>query len=121
MAQLNVTIHGKSYSIACADGEENRLRQLCDYLDTRMGKMALSLGNNVSDIRLFLMTSLMLVDELSEAHNRIDKLENAAKDARLAAAAKPASAAAPSNDNIDAMADAIDRIAARLNAIAAKL
>ncbi len=70
MAQLEVMINGRPHLLACADGEEARLRQLADFVDGRMSKIARSAGN-VGDAKLFLLTALMLADELAEMHSRL--------------------------------------------------
>ena len=69
MPQLDITLHGRRYNVACADGEELRLRQIADYLDGRISKLARGVGN-VGESRLFMLTCLMLADELAEVSGK---------------------------------------------------
>ena len=99
MAQLEVTINGRPYQVACADGEEQHLRNLADYVDRKVGELAKSMGQ-VGEARLMLMAGLVLADELADT---MDKLE-AAEAAAAAAAAK----------TLNSVARRIDEIAADL-------
>ena len=84
MAHVDVVINGRSYRMACEDGQEAHLARLGEEIDRRVRGLAGTIGP-VDDLRLLVMVSLILADELSEA------------------------AAA-----VDAAADRIERIAARL-------
>ena len=44
MAELDVSINGRSYRIACEDGEEDRLLQLSEHLDRHASKLSQSMG-----------------------------------------------------------------------------
>ena len=66
MAQVTVAIHGRSYDIACDDGQEERLIELGRFIDERIDELVSSVGD-VGDMRLLVMTSLLLADELAEA------------------------------------------------------
>lgn len=70
MSRVSLTINGQSYEVACEDGEEPRLRELAVYVDGKMSELRSSLGD-VADARLFLMSSLVLADELFESRDRI--------------------------------------------------
>lgn len=77
MPQLDITLHGRRYNVACADGEELRLRQIADYLDGRISKLSRGVGN-VGEARLFMLTCLMLADELAEVSGKKARGENVA-------------------------------------------
>ncbi len=68
MGQLAVTVNGHSYQITCDDGQEDHLRALAESVDARVGELVASVGQ-VGDMRLLVMTSLLLADEASEAKN----------------------------------------------------
>ncbi len=74
MGQVSVSVHGRVYQVACGDGEEERVRGLAGYVDRRANELASELGN-VTDALLFLMTGLLIVDELAESKSRIEQLE----------------------------------------------
>lgn len=66
MGQVTVTVYGQSYKLACKDGEEARLEALAAYVDAKVNTLQQSLGS-VGESRLFLMSALLLADELMEA------------------------------------------------------
>ncbi|ACB80482.1 MULTISPECIES: cell division protein ZapA [Methylorubrum] len=88
MPHVNVTIAGKSYRMACGPGEEDHLAALAKSFDDRVTEMRGTFGE-IGDMRLHVMASLTLADELHEARRRIAELERnaahgAAEQARLA-------------------------------------
>ena len=85
MAQVDVAINGKSYRIACDDGQEDHLLQLAAFVDQRIQELVASVGQ-VGDARLLVMASLLISDELSETFSNM----NSADDSSAAdATAKP--------------------------------
>lgn len=103
MAQVEVTINGRSYTIACDDGQESHLTKLAAYLDSRVAELAGATGQ-LGDARMLVMTGLLLADELSEAQ-----------------AARPEEAEAGTSVDDAETASAIESLAIRLEAIADKL
>jgi cell division protein ZapA len=75
MGQINVTINGQDYKLACRDGEEERLSSLANYLNDKTKSLVESLGQ-VGENRLLLMTALLVADELADAEEKIDALSN---------------------------------------------
>jgi cell division protein ZapA len=105
MAQIDVTVNGRSYSIACDDGQEDHLRDLAAYVDKRVQELVASLGQ-VGDLKLLVMASLLIADELSEAFAAIEQqatAETAVDDTALA-------------EMVENIADRIERVAAKLGA-----
>ena len=49
MSQVNVTINGRQFRMACEDGQEDHLRQLAKDLDERIEAMARKLGQTAQD------------------------------------------------------------------------
>jgi cell division protein ZapA len=66
MPQVALTINGRGYQVACDAGQEDRIRQLGQYIDGKVGEFAKSAGQ-IGDARLLLMASLVITDELAEA------------------------------------------------------
>ena len=66
MGQLNLQINGRSYEVACDDGQEEHLTELGEYVAKQAEGLAGSLGQ-IADSRLLLMTSLVIADELGES------------------------------------------------------
>lgn len=87
MGQVTVTINGRTYRLACGEGEEARVAELAGLVSQRMDRLVAEVGNASQDL-LLLMVSLLLADELTERAATVAKPAAAAK---TAAAAKPAS------------------------------
>lgn len=66
MAQIHVTVAGKSYPLACAEGDEDRLHKLASYIDGKAKDLTDKLGH-VSETRLILMAAVLIADELHES------------------------------------------------------
>ena len=67
MAQVEVSINGRNYEIACDDGQEDHLTQLGEYVDRRVKELVTAVGQ-VGDSRLLVMASLLIADELAETY-----------------------------------------------------
>ncbi len=109
MAQVSVTINGRAYQIACDDGQEDHLRQLAGYIDRRVSELVAAMGQ-IGDMRLLVMVSLLIADELSEVTRQFDESRKTSDDARSKASKADAQAAS-----------ALEGIAARIEDIAARL
>lgn len=67
MPEVDVTVNGRNYRVACEAGEEERLSGLASYIDDRVETLTARLGQ-VGDNRLLVLTCLMIADELAEAY-----------------------------------------------------
>jgi cell division protein ZapA len=74
MGQVIVTVHDRPYTMQCPDGEEGHLKELARLLDTEVQQIKRSVGS-VGDIRLLVMSGLMVADRLSEAIRKIEELK----------------------------------------------
>ncbi|MEO9614193.1 MAG: cell division protein ZapA [Nitratireductor sp.] len=75
MAQVTVTIDGKSYRMACDEGQEEHLVELAGRFDRYIGHLRGSFGE-IGDHRLAVMAGIMVMDELSELQRRMKGLES---------------------------------------------
>ncbi len=75
MANVVVTVADRPYTMQCPDGEEEHLRELARLLDTEVTRIKSSVGS-IGDIRLLVMSGLMVADRLSEAIHKIEALED---------------------------------------------
>jgi len=96
----NVTLHigGRSFTVACAEGEEAHVAGLGRMIDSKLAAMGDMTGQ--SEGRMLLFAALLLADEVHEARFR-----------------GPAQADAPP----EGLAGRLDSIAARLENLAATL
>jgi cell division protein ZapA len=71
MAQVNISINGRNYEIACDDGEEAHVLKLGKYIDDKIAELVARMGQ-VGDTRLLVMTALLITDELSDAYAKLE-------------------------------------------------
>lgn len=103
MSNVTLNIGGRSYTVACAAGEEGHVTALGRMVDEKLAAMGGSGGQN--EVRQLLFASLILADEVHEARK---------------ATAKPPQA----DSNCDAgadMAPLLERFADRIEIIAQRL
>ena len=74
MAHVTVTIAGRSYRMACGDGDESRLEGLAAMFDGRIEELRGAFGE-IGDMRLHVMAALTVADELDETRTRLQALE----------------------------------------------
>lgn len=118
MAQVTVTIAGKTYRMACAEGEEAHLEGLAAAFDSRIEEMRNAAGE-IGDMRLHVMASITLADELFEARKRIAALEQEMAEMRRFYSAgdhRIQVAEARFAESVQNVADRIERLARSLNA-----
>jgi cell division protein ZapA len=74
MATVSVTIAGRVYRMACAEGEEAHLEELARTVDAKVTELRGAFGE-IGDQRLTVMTAVTFADEASELKGRIARLE----------------------------------------------
>jgi cell division protein ZapA len=74
MATVTISVHGRSYPVACDDGEEEHLLSLAETLNARIAELAETVGP-VGEARLLLMAGLLLSDEAQIQAERLAALE----------------------------------------------
>ena len=70
MAKADITLRGRTFSIACAPGQEMRVQRLAEQLDTRVRQISDAVGD-IGDERLLLIAALALMDELDSARRGV--------------------------------------------------
>jgi cell division protein ZapA len=75
MPQVNVTIAGKAYRMACGEGEEQHLAGLAELYDGKIAEMRQAFGE-IGDMRLHVMAALMVADEVFELKQRVAALQS---------------------------------------------
>src|SRR5947209_19170773 len=74
MSHINVTINGRQYRMACEEGQELRLLKLAENLESRITNLRGKFGE-IGDARLTVMAALTVCDELIDAGQRVQALE----------------------------------------------
>jgi len=108
MAEISITINGRNYGIACDDGQEQRVKQLAAYVDSRLKDIARA-GAASNESHLLVLTSIILADEIADMR------------ASGASPMAPAVGVQISDQEEEAIISAIDLLAARIDAIAGNL
>jgi cell division protein ZapA len=116
MPQITVGIAGKSYRMACGEGEEAHLEGLAGAFDAKIAEMRAAFGE-IGDMRLHVMAALTLADELAEARSRLAALEAEVSALRAAAAEGARRAEAVEAEG----AETLTRAAARIERLAKTL
>jgi cell division protein ZapA len=117
MSQVNVTINGRQFRMACEDGQEGHLMNLARDLDVRIEGLRSKFGE-IGDTRLTVMAALTVSDELAEMAARIRQLEQDLadmQDARAAAADREKSAEAALASALATAAERIEGVVRKLN------
>lgn len=108
MKRLDVTLNGHAYALACEDGQEGRVRELLAYIDARLKDVARGAPGG-SEGQILVLTALMLADEVFDLRDA---------NQRLGVPASPPPVADLASDGV---VGAVDTLARRIEAIAAKL
>ncbi len=66
MGQVAITLNGRTYRLACQDGEEERLLALGNHVRSHVDRLTREFGQ-VGDDRLLAMVAILIADELFEA------------------------------------------------------
>jgi len=117
MSQVNATIAGRQFRLACEDGQEDHLLALAKSLDQRITDLRAKFGE-IGDTRLTVMAALTVADELSEAMRRIRLLEEetaALQDARVVASDRAKAASSAVVGAFNSAAERIEGITKKLN------
>jgi cell division protein ZapA len=99
MAEVDLTIAGRPYRVACRTGEEDNLRAAAALVDAKSREALAGLGT-MSEARQLLFASLLLADQIVD--NRPPEAVPAAPDPKLA------QSAAALAGRLEALADALE-------------
>ncbi len=116
MAQVTVTINGKTYRMACDDGQEHHLAGLAAQLNQSIEQLRERFGE-IGDQRLTVMAAITFADRFAEASERLRDIEaelNGLQEARVAEIDNRRAAAAATAEAVAALSQRIEAIAARV-------
>ncbi len=133
MPQVEISIGGRSFEVACQEGEEHFLHAAAKMLDDEAQHISEQVGR-MPEARMLLMAGLMLADKTAgleeklkagetrqaQLQARIDELETAATSGGAMTAA-PAAAPVEVPVMPAGLSDAMEAIAARAEAIAGEV
>jgi len=117
MNHINVSINGRTYRMACEDGQEVRLLKLAESLESRVTELRGKFGE-IGDARLTVMAALTVCDELLDATHRIRSLEEelaTLRDVRASAADRAKATQTAVANALNAAAERIEKTTQVLN------
>lgn len=125
MPELTIHIGGRSFEVACHEGEEDFLQSAAKMLDDEAQALASQIGR-LPETRMLLMAGLMLADKTAAGQDSIaemqQKLEAAEKEI---ADLKSGDAVAPQTVEVEVIpshvTDSLANLAARAEALADKI
>ena len=74
MPEVNIEIGGRTFEVACQEGEEKYLQSAAAMLDGEASVLAQQIGR-MPEARMLLMAGLMLADKTSGLEDRLEKAE----------------------------------------------
>lgn len=116
MAEVTVSINGRSYILGCDDGEEDRLRDLGRHVDRHVRELSESMPD-IGETRLMLLASLMVADELTETLSLLREIEGAFQNLKKqheSEVSKSEQLREKARKSVEAAAQRIETIAGRL-------
>ncbi len=122
MPEIEITIGGRQFEVACAEGEEHYLISAAKMLDTEAAVLADQIGR-IPEARMLLMAGLMLADRTAGMEDKLREAESEMEGLR-AEIEKLKSAPAPEPQRIEVpvvpegVADTLAELAARAEAVA---
>jgi cell division protein ZapA len=132
MPEIEIEIGGRSFTVACQDGEEGYLHAAAKMLDTEAAVILGQIGRMPAD-RMLLMAGLMLADKAASLEDEIKSLQDkvsaqekslASAEERLADRARRIAElqdAGPRTELPDRFTDGLAELAARAEAIAEEI
>ncbi len=116
MSQVNVAINGKTYRMACDDGQEQHLAGLADRLNHSIEQLRDRFGE-IGDQRLTVMAAITFADQFAEASERLKRIE-----AEIAALQRQRADIVDRQTATEAgIAEAINAIAERIEHLASRV
>lgn len=114
MSHVDVEVNGRMFRLVCEDGQEARIRELCEIVDRRVRAFT-SGGRQGSDAQMLLVAAIQIADELSDtlrgreearARGRIDDEAAENADRRVADLARVVAAL---SDRVETVASGLPR------------
>lgn len=70
--KVTLTMNGRVYTVACDEGQEKRVQYLAQYIDQKLRDTSRGLNANTGEAYPWLLTTLMIADELLTAREQLD-------------------------------------------------
>ena len=71
MVNVNIKFNSKDYLLSCDEGQEDGLKELANYLDTKYDELKSNLGN-IGENKLLLIAAIKIIDEFFDIKKKVD-------------------------------------------------
>jgi cell division protein ZapA len=122
MAQVNLTVNGRVYRMACEDGEEDHVAELGLRFDAAINELRGVLGE-IGDQRLMVMAGILMTDRLGDTEERLKRMEQEVqllRDGRADTAMRIDGLAQNFAESLNRAAARVEQIAERLRGVPAE-
>ena len=75
MANVNIKFNNKDYILSCEDDQEENLKELADYLDSKYINLKKNLGN-IGEGKLLLIAAIQMVDDYFDLKKKVNTKKN---------------------------------------------
>ena len=79
MANINIKFNNKDYLLSCDDGQEEALKTLTSFLDSKYKELKDKLGN-IGENKLLLITAVKVMDEYHETKKKVEQKKTELKE-----------------------------------------
>ncbi len=122
MGEVTITINGHSYGIFCDDGQEQRVMDLGNHVDTKIRDIARAGAAN-NESHLLVLTAIMLADEAFDLRDSMSVLGDEITETGAAAMSPPAAPPPPPANTEESAetAQAMNQLAQRIDLVAGQI
>jgi cell division protein ZapA len=124
MPEVVIHIGGRSFEVACQEGEEHFLHSAAKMLDDEAQALSAQIGR-MPEARMLLMSGLLLADKTAAAHDRVEELESQLAVMKAEITSLKSGSAAPETIEVEVIlshvTDSLANLAARAEALADKI
>ena len=75
MANVTILFNGKEYLLSCDEGQEDSLKELASFLDSKFQELKTNLGN-IGENKLLLISAIKIVDEYFDLKKKVESKKN---------------------------------------------
>lgn len=120
MSEVTLKINNRGYSLACDDGQEQRLYELSKYVDSRLHDIAAS-GAATNESHLLVLTSLVLADEVYELRDEVAHMRKHMEQLRANPAHDAQAQSSELAEQEEVIAQAIEHLAHKIEHISDRI
>ena len=118
MSEVTLKINKRGYSLACDEGQEQRINDLGHYVDSRLRDIEAS-GAATNESHLLVLTSLVLADEVYELRDEVARMNDYIREMQNGRSMAEQQGMSDQEEKL--VADAIDHLAQKIESISSRM